>query len=163
MSEYGTVEIKGLKELDNNLKQLPLKIQKKVLRQAVRAGATIIRKEAKKNLKRLTFKRSTGTLEKSLIIVKDKKSKPFWPIFGVGPDSKGWYGHLVEYGFYATGPKKKGVTYKASREKARAAGKHTPAKPWFRPAFDTTVKKVIEQIGKRLGMGIEREAAKLAK
>ena len=64
MSEYGTVEIKGLREFDNNLKQLPLKIQKKVLGQAARAGATVIRKEARKNIKSLPEK--TGNLRKSI-------------------------------------------------------------------------------------------------
>ena len=161
MSEYGTIEIKGLRELDYNLKQLPLKIQKKVLRQAVRAGATVIRKEARKNIKGLPEK--TGTLRKSISIAKSRESIPHNPIFTIGPSNKGWYGHLIEYGFTATGPKKKGLTYRDSRARAHKFGKHVPAKPWLRPAFDTTVKKVIQQMGKRLGIGIEREAAKLAR
>jgi len=161
LSEYGTVEIKGLRELDNNLKQLPLKIQKKVLGQAARAGATVIRKEARKNIKSLPEK--TGNLRKSITIVKNRRSQPHNPIFTIGPSGKGWYGHLVEYGFCATGPKKKGLTYRESRGRAKKFGKHTPGRPWFRPAFDTTVKKVIEQMGKRLGIAIEREAVKLAR
>ena len=42
-----TVEIKGLKELDQFLKSLPEQIQRKALVQANLAGAAVIREEAK--------------------------------------------------------------------------------------------------------------------
>ena len=42
-SEYVTVEVKGLDQLQAKLEQLPEKVAKKYLRAAVRAGATVIK------------------------------------------------------------------------------------------------------------------------
>jgi HK97 gp10 family phage protein len=44
MSDFVTVEVKGLKELQEKLEELPLKLAKKDLRSALRAGATLIKK-----------------------------------------------------------------------------------------------------------------------
>jgi len=57
-----TVNITGLKELQQALNQLPLEIQKRPLRSAVSAGAKVIVDEAK----RLAPQGETGNLRKAL-------------------------------------------------------------------------------------------------
>jgi len=165
LSEYGTVEIKGIKELDNALRQLPLKAQKKVLKQSVGAGAAVIRKEARKNARKRKFKR-TGYLAKQIKSVYNKaKSRRWFPIYEIGC-GKAFYGLFIERGFIAIGPKgKQKGTWKAWRaaRKVSKGAKHVAAKPWLRPALDNKARAAIDKMRIRAGQGIEKEAAKLAK
>jgi len=130
---YSEIKIHGLKELDNNLKQLPFKIQKKVLGGTVRAGANIVKKEAKS---KVPIK--TGWLKKNIIARKKRKSSVYAPIYQIGPSNKAWYGRIIEFG-----------------------SSKMSATPWLRPAFDISGKKVIAKIREILANGIEREAKKL--
>ena len=110
----------------------------KVLTNAVRAGANVIRKDAKARA----------------------------PV-GTGPTGK--YGHLKD-------------NIRVSKIKTRAGGvalalhthkafwgmfaefgtRHSPARPFMRPAFDNNVNEALAVIGKRLGNNIEKSAEKLA-
>jgi hypothetical protein len=38
-----------------------------------------------------------------------------------------------------------------------------PARPFFRPAWDTTAPRLLPEIARRIGAGLEREAARLAR
>lgn len=162
-SEYGTVDLKGMKELDYALKQLPIRAQKKVLKQSVSAGAAVIRKEARKNARK--FKR-TGNLAKKIKTAYNKaKSRPWFPIYEVGC-GEAFYGKFIERGFIAVGPKgEKGGTWKAWRaaRKVSKGSRHVAAKPWLRPALSSKEREAIEKMRIKVGIGIEREAAKLAK
>ena len=162
-SEYGTVDLKGIKELNNAFKQLPIRAQKKVLKQSVGAGAAVIRKEARKNARK--FKR-TGNLAKKIKAVYNKaKSRPWFPIYEVGC-GEAFYGKFIERGFIAVGPRgEKTGTWKAWRagRKVSKGSRHVAAKPWLRPALSSKEGEAIRKMGVRAGIGIEREAAKLAK
>ena len=152
------LEIHGVKELDNVLRQLPMKMQKRVMGNAVRTGARVIHAEAKKNVKR-NF-RGHGDraihLQKEISVVVKKKRKPWEFIYQIGCGRAFW-GKFWEYGYSATGRKGTGKARTASR----AGGRHIPARPWLRPALDGMAQKAIEKIREKISDGIDREIAKL--
>lgn len=126
-------EIKGLGELIKNLNSLPDKLEKKVIRAAVRKGANIIRDKARQNVQK-----DTGNLQKSIITsgvkvtgkiafrvsLKQRKTK----------NSKDpYYGRFVEFG-----------TSK------------TPAHPFMRPALDESESEVLEIVVNDIKSNLEK-------
>lgn len=125
--------IQGARELERVLKRLPAQIRGKVLQSAVMAGAAPIRREAKANAPV-----DDGTLRKSIVARKDKASGASAAV-KIGPTRKGFYGLFAEFG--------------TSRQSA---------KPWLRPAFESTKRAALERIGKALARNIEKKAVALA-
>jgi HK97 gp10 family phage protein len=153
------VDILGAKELVKMLNELPLKIERNIMRAALRAGASVIAAEAKRNvpvdsaeLKSTIRTSSSGKrgLVEANAVVGNKRTK------------KGWYATFVEFG---TAPH----IIKAGKNKTRLSFRtkdgvwisalsvnHTgaTAKPFMRPAFDTkgeeAVKAVADKIRERL-------------
>jgi len=132
------MKITGLREVDNALKQLPLKLQRKVLSQAASAGATVIKKEAKR-----LAPVQTGTLKKSIVAKKKKGSKAWFPIYLIGPSQQGWYGRLVEFGWMAKG------------------ARFIPGTRWLTKAADNSYKKAIQKVQDVLRKNIGKEAQKV--
>lgn len=100
------------KALLQTLKQFPKNIQRNVMSGAVRAGAAVIRNEAKARVPK-----RTGNLKKSIIVMK-RKSEGYGVIrYSVTPSKKGkhsgWYAHFIEFGTV-----------------------NQSAKPFLRPALD---------------------------
>lgn len=112
------------------LKKFPKNIQRNVMTGAVRAGAGVIRDEA-----RVRVPKRTGNLKKSIIVMKRKTESYGLIRFSVTPSKKGknsgWYAHFIEFG-----------TSKQS------------AKPFMRPALDAAqddaLKASQEYIAKRI-------------
>ena len=103
-----TFEIKGLKELEQELLKLPDKIARRCLARAAAAGARIVRDKARENARREFYSSApdekerphTGELAKAIRV--RKKRTYNWrttQIYGIGFLGKGWYGRLYEYGF----------------------------------------------------------------
>lgn len=142
-------QIDGLKELQRKLATLPERVQRKVMRPAVNAGATPVLKAARQKAKK-----RTGLLKKSLgkKVVTNKKrqtvSAIVGPRKGVQADVNGRpykpsrTAHLVEKGFI------------------NAAGEHVPGQPFLNPALEETSGQAVNTMATKLGEGIEREAAK---
>lgn len=136
MSSIVKFKMTGLDELDKAVKKLPDRIQKRVLSGALRAGGRIMQKDAKA---RVPVK--TGKLKKSIKVMSGK-SNPNAPIgvanavVFVGVQAA--HGHLIEFGT-----------------------KNVTAKPFLRPAFDSTQEAVLTAIGNKLAEGIIKETAKL--
>ena len=167
------LEVKGLKQLDRALKQLPARSAKRAIRSATRAGGREIIKEARKNLRKYN---KTKNLSKSLSI---KMLRPrqysITALIGprVGKDQKydGWYAHLVEFGVapHTIKSKKKGVlklTDALTLGNDQALVKSVehpghPAKPFMRPAYDKKKRDSVKAVGEKLWEAIAREAAKL--
>lgn len=116
-------EIKGLEDLIKNLNALPAKLEKKVIRAAVRKGANIVRDKARQNVPK-----DTGNLQKSIITsgakvsgkiafrvsLKQRKTKN---------SKEPYYGRFIEFG-----------TSKM------------PAKPFMRPALDESEWEVFDTV-----------------
>jgi len=131
-----TMRIEGAKELDRVLKKLPKKIRGKVLRQALMAGAGVIRKAMRQRAPVLT-----GKLKMSIAARRDRAAERGGASVAVkvGPLGRGFYGMFTEFG--------------TSRQ---------PARPWARPAFEESKRAALDKTGGQLGKAIEREAARLA-
>lgn len=156
----GKMRLIGVEEVEAMLKRLPEVNAKKVVETSLRAGAVVVRRQAKANL---TANRSvdTGALRNTLTI----RRKTEVPKFGVmtvtlrasgklytvvrGGSSRATkarpskYAHLVEFGHQ-------------NRD-----GSHTPAEPFMRPAVETKKNEAVKAIIDGAAKGLVREATKL--
>ena len=128
------------KQLDSILKKLPKKVKGRVTRNAVAAGARVIRKEARA-LAPYNPKRTTGVHLRDGIVVKRENRDTDVHIIGTrSTGSKAVpHAHLQEFGTIKQAPK-----------------------PFLRPAFRQKGAAAIERIAKNLSTGILRESKKLA-
>lgn len=139
------INIKGFKELDEELARLPLKLQKQMLGKVVRAGAAVVQKEAKtlapkriKEWEGMKYKNPSGTLKRGIIVRRKKKEKGDLLTYEVTLKSgkkygasDAWYGRLVEMGHWFSG-----------KVRGRRL-KWVAPKPFMRPAFANSTQKVI--------------------
>lgn len=116
-------EIKGLKDLIKNLNDLPVKLEKKVIRAAVRKGANVVRDKARE-----LVDKDTHNLQKSIITTGVKVSGKI--AFRVSLKQRKtknakdpYYGRFKEFG-----------TSKM------------PAHPFMRPALDTSEGEVLDTV-----------------
>lgn len=148
-----TVEIKGLRELQDALRELPEKIAGLVLNGAVKEGAQVIEREAE-----LRAPERTGALRRSIVatalkrpheghdatvIVRVRRSTKTQRLKrqkAGQPVDDAFYWRFVEFG-----------TSKAS------------ARPFLRPAFEAKKAEAAGVIKQALRRRIEKEAAKLRK
>ena len=183
--------VKGLKELQDALYQLPVNIAKNVLRGSVLAGGGIIRDQAKLNAPVYTGEVAQGhpppgTLKRSVYVkhIPDR-SNSFKQVYFVGvrkgkkyqKQGKGgklsqdaFYASWVEFGHYYAPPGKHGF---ATRKKAMNAvsldgGGVTGARfvmpqPFMRPAFESKKQSAVKAIKDYLATRIPLEIQKLRK
>lgn len=138
------VSISGLKELDQALRELPVKLQRNVLRSALRASAKVVADEAK----RMVPVR-TGALRDSIRVT--SRLVRGVPTAKVVAGSKGkngvWYAHLIEFGtkshIIETSTKKSLSIGGNAVEKVMHPG--AQKKPFMRPAFDLRSQDAIER------------------
>jgi len=126
-----------VRKLNRKLKTLESKVEKKLTRQALRAGARVIAKEAK-----LRAPVDTGTLRSKIKVWALKRSRTRIGVL-VGTSAKDYtgnqfYGAFAEYGT-----------------------KDIPAKPYLGPAADAKGSEAAKVVEKTLAEGIEREINKL--
>lgn len=157
--------IEGAKELDDLLKQLPGRTAGRIGSNALRAGARVIRDEAKR-----VVPVDTGDLRDSIKVITgraDRRTQRIVHVGSFGPDSR--LAHLVEFGTAVHR-----ITAKAGKVLAYISGfqrvfarsvLHPGAKPqpFLRPAGDAKAREALDTMGDVLGVGIEREAAKLGR
>lgn len=141
-----SVTIEGMDDLRAKFAALSDKQQRGVLRTAIRAGAQLVVREARKNVHD-----DTGNLRKGI------KAKVAVKTGGAAEADIGWdykiapHGHLVELGHVqVVGPRGKG--------KGRTVG-HVPPHPFLRPALMDNEARVLDVIEKNLRKNIEKIAA----
>ncbi len=83
------MDIKGGKQLAQLMKQVPLRIERKIAKKALREGARPVIKEARARAP----KGKTGLLKKSIRAYTAKGAK-----IRIGPSRDAWYAHFVEFG-----------------------------------------------------------------
>jgi HK97 gp10 family phage protein len=141
MSDFFTFEVKGLKEMGDQLAQLPGKIARRALAAAVREGANVIRTAGRQAapVGTKTYKdwkgriHRPGLLRKSGVITKKMRPKDWQStvLFGVGFRGRGYYGRWVERG----------------KSKKHRQAPH----PFLVPAFEAKGEEAIQAIKRRLG------------
>jgi len=169
------VNVAGLGELENRLRQLPEKLAQKVLVSAVRAGGRVIQRQAIANA-RAAFKKKTGRLARGILL--DTK------IFGRGvrgavvririglrtrPGNESpWYGRLLESGWTHVGRAKRttlgslarGLFRRRGRGEARqrGKGKAIAGKKWMLRAFEQKGPEALQKITEAIRAGLEKVA-----
>lgn len=128
------ITVHGLKELQDALDKLPIEIQERTLRFALRKGANVIAEGAARRAPR-----DTGKLAED-IVVRTRKDRAKGLVAEIGPSKKVFYGMFQELGtsFHA-------------------------AQPFLRPALDEEGEKAVKELGSELGKAIERAVKRLAK
>ena len=136
-------KIEGLAELRQKLLTLPKELQKGPLRSAVSAGAKVIQDKAK-----ALAAEDTGTLKRAIYRTRSRSMSSAvqeTAIVGVRYGKRfrrrnldAWYWRFLEFG-----------TSKMA------------ARPFLRPAFDTSKEKAVEVLKAKLLQAIDRTVAKL--
>ena len=123
-------------DLLKTLSQFPKNIQNNVMTGAIRAGANVIRDEA-----RIRVPKKTKDLAKSIVSIKRRAETRNQVKFSVTPsrgkNKAGWRAHFIEFG-----------TSKMS------------AKPFLRPAFEASENKSLDAAKDYIAKRIPQEAAK---
>lgn len=141
-----TVKVEGLRQIADALNKLDKKVSTKIARKAARAGALLIRDEAKRRVPV-----DTGLLKQNIVVKKFRDRGEGNVRYGIGLISskavyrdnkvnrrkgrvgqsyyrdKTFYGHMVEFG-----------TIKMK------------AKPFLRPAFETQKEKAVDVVKQTL-------------
>jgi len=129
-----TVDVTGLKELNERLDGLTAKVQRQVLRSGLRAGAKVVQKEAARNIA------VRSGLTKKHIITKVSVKRAGYGEATVGVKRpRAHIGRFLENGT------------------ARMA-----ARPFLRPALDTKAREATRIFGEALDAAVTRQEAKLA-
>lgn len=158
-------QIRGLKELQRALKELPKRVGNKVVRNATRAGAQVIRIEAQKNLASRA-KASPESIKSVIEQVATKGRIRQGAIFHVGAKSSRFWLNILEQGaapHVIRTKKKKVLSSGMTVYGKRVNHPGIRPRPWLRPAFDAHQAEALGVIGKELWRGIKLEAAKLNK
>ncbi|MEQ8409124.1 MAG: HK97 gp10 family phage protein [Gammaproteobacteria bacterium] len=152
------INVKGLKELDAMLKTLPAKMQRSVVRGAMRAGANKIKKQAIANApegkpskgNQDNYGGYPGALRDSIRVTSRAKGGQITASVKAGGKNKKtgsdvYYAHFVEFGtapHIIKGPIKLG-------DKVLKNVKHpgAQAKPFMRPAMDSAAKDAVTAAG----------------
>lgn len=152
------LQIDGASPLTKLMKKFPERIRRDIINAGAARGATVVKQQAKKNLKQ-NGSYETGTLYKA---IKTKKKKGAHGIYHVFVDKSGWYAHLVEFGHAGVMLKKPipfeitpGVWITLSRTGT------APAKPFMRPAMEDNKVLILAEIQKRIAKRMAAEAVKM--
>ncbi len=133
--------ITGAKELERVLKKLPGRLAERELVSAARAGANVIRKEARARAPRGSDPSAAsakfGPLHKNIRVARVKKTA--FSVEMAIHNGRAFWGSFLEFG------------------KLGKSGT-----PWFTPALDSTAQPALARVGERLGKGLEKVARELA-
>ena len=160
-------KIDGLAELDKELKQFPMRVQKNVLRGAVRAGSGVIVKEAR----RLAPK-ETGDLRRS-INTRNPRIEGKLVIGGLraGGKQKGkpnvFYAQMIEFGTKAhvIKPHKKRGKKAITFDNGVFSSANHPGirpQPFMRTAMDLTTQDALHKVAQYIRERMQKERLKNA-
>ena len=127
------------------LHELPERLQRDVVNSAASAGATVVKKNVKKNI-RQNGSVDTGTLLDS---IRTKKAKGQIGIYKIFSDKSAPHSHLVEFG---VGPRILEKPRKVKIGSHWVTITHTgsmPANPFLRPAVDEDHQLIMRKIAER--------------
>ena len=160
------VEIQGLDELYRVLQELPVRIEKNVLRGGLRAGATVLRDEAKRNVPV-----RSGALRDSIRVSTRARRGVVNALIraGGGRAVKGkaqgaFYAHIVEFGAkpHVIRSRTPGGKLRLQGGQLVSAVHHPGSQPrrFMRPAFDRGGRKAVDRTAE---YGRDRRPGEIAK
>jgi HK97 gp10 family phage protein len=147
------VTITGAKELAKMLNELPIKLERNIMRAALRAGAKVIADEAKQQVSVVS-----GELKRSIRTSSNSKKGVVEANAVVGRKKQGWYATFVEFGTAAhpitAGKNAKRLRFRLADGKwfTGVSVNHTGAraKPFMRPAFDIKGQEAVQTVTNRI-------------
>jgi HK97 gp10 family phage protein len=145
MAEF--LNIKGGAELQKLLDQLPVKIEKNIMRSALRAGARVIANEAK-----AIVPVDDGDLKRSIRTGSSAKRGKVIAYVRAGGKKGSFYAHMVEFGTAAhlIVPKNRKSLSIGGQQVSAAHHPGAQAKPFMRPAFDNKANEAIVAVGEQI-------------
>ena len=139
------VRVKGLAELQRALDTLPAKIESNIMRGALRAGANVIKAEAKAQVPR-----RSGKLASSIRVSVSLRRGTVKASVKAGGRGKGgaWYARLVELGTKAHVIKARPGSALNVHGTLVSSVQHPGAhpKPFLRPAMDSRAQAAVEAV-----------------
>jgi len=152
------INIVGGKELAEFLQTLPLKIEKNIMRSALRAGARVIANEAKLNVPI-----QDGDLRASIRTGSNAKKGQVEAYARAG-NKKAWYYRFVEFGTAAhiiKGKNGNNLKFTARDGKSISVPQvlhpGAKAKPYMRPALDSKGDEAVVAVTKRIRERLTKE------
>lgn len=155
------INIKGGAALQKALGQLPVKLERTILRGGLRAAAKVIEAEAKRRVPKVT-----GLLHDSIrVSAGAKKSGKVYAHVKAGGRKKGqaFYAHMVEFGtsrhvILPGGGTKAGKALAIAGRLIGAKVDHPGARPrpFMRPALDTKAQKAIDEMAEYIRRRIDK-------
>ncbi|MRV72568.1 hypothetical protein GJ700_12705 [Duganella sp. FT92W] len=138
--------ITGGRELDAFLQSLPAKVEKNIMRAALRAGANVLKDEAKANVPV-----QLGALRKSVRVTTGSKAGVVTASVKAG-GPKAWYWRFVEYGTapHHIGPKNARALALAGVVVRGVEHPGARPQPFMRPALDAKGSAVIEAVAAKI-------------
>ena len=137
------VELKGFKELEETLRLLPDRVEKRVLQSAVTSAVRIARREIKKSA---PVGQEASSVQKKYGYKKLKQSlkvKRLRRVEGSERAARVDTGTAFWATFYEKGTR------------------NQPARPFFKPAFERSKNEMLKKLAERLDAGITKEVKKL--
>lgn len=169
MAVQGTVRVVGLKTVLKRLGKLPERIQKKVMRAAVRKAATPVVRAARQRIPKGSGLKPDGTPRKNLKQTITKTSvKRYGNTFAItiGPEKwKGLHAHLVHDGTQPHGiPLNESLVLGGTFLPAGFVIDHpgSQANPFLEQAVNATRKQVQDKLRQEILAGIEKQVKALA-
>lgn len=142
------IVVKGLSDLQKFLDQLAPKVERNIMRGALRAGAKVIMKEAKVNVPV-----KSGTLRDSIRLSVRARGGAVTASVKAGGKTKGggdaYYANMVEFGTAAHTITAKNRKYLSFGGLFFQSVDHpgAVAKPFMRPAFDSQAQNAVVAVG----------------
>lgn len=161
--------IEGLSDIHKYLQDLPVKLEKSILRGGLRAGAKVIADAAK-----AAAPAKSGALRDSIKVRSSTKKGKVSAIVTAG-NAKAWYSHIIEFGsgsFYAgMGKKSKRKPYQINARRQRSLSFNgqliesvmhpgVKPKPFLRPALDASQHEAIKAAADYMKKRIAKENLK---
>jgi HK97 gp10 family phage protein len=146
------VNLKGGAELQKFLQELPVKLERNIMRSALRAGAKVIADEAKQNVPV-----DDGDLKRSIRVSTNTKKGKVTASAKAG-DKRAWYWRFVEFGTAAHTIKGKNGNPLFFNGAAVMSVNHpgARAKPFMRPALDSKSNEAINAVGQQIGKRLNK-------
>lgn len=175
MSDAVSVRITGMAETIRNLQTLPLRVERKIVSQAMRAALNPLQATAKALIAvgpghtGGKYPHPPGTLKKRVLLRGGKKFNKTEIRLRVYLGTLGisFYGQWYEYG-HAVGKRPAGMGHKRGDVlKARLAGSDTraivPGKHVMKQAYEQHKTQIVQDVSNRLTAGVEAEVEAGAK
>ena len=163
------LQVKGLAELHKVLQNLPEELEKKVLRNALRAGANEFKKAAQAKVPV-----KSGALRKSIRVkTSARKGRYRLKATVTAGNAEAFYAHMVEFGtasYYTGSGKSVGAPYEIKPAKSKALAFLGMARdavvhpgihpqPFMRPAFDAGSEAAINAFAESVRKRLSKEGA----